>query len=132
MSRNALWAIRVALAAIYVWFGVLKLLDLSPATQLVHDLFDLTVPLLSFGTFMYLFASFEVLLGIAILVPRLTKVACAALALHVIATMMPLVLLPQHVWMGLLIPTLEGQFILKNLLILACAYALSARSGPER
>lgn len=127
MTRHAQWGIRAALALVYVWFGALKLLGLSPATGLVRDLFDKTVPVLDFPTFMALFAAFEVAIGIAFLVPRLTRVAFGATCLHLISTALPLVLLPGHAWSGVLIPTMEGQYILKNVLILASAYALLAQ-----
>lgn len=118
---------------VYGWFGALKLLGLSPATQLVHDLFDRTVPLMSFGTFMMLFAAFEVAIGIAFLFPRLTKVAFVATCAHLFSTALPLVVLVDQAWAGFLVPTMAGQYILKNVLILAAAYALwSERAHANR
>lgn len=132
MNKNSAWLLRIGLFLVYAWFGVLKLLGLSPATQLVHDLFDLTVPLLGFDTFLILFATFEVLIGIAFLFPRFTKIAFYAVILHLFSTALPLVLLPGQVWTGFLVPTMEGQYILKNVLILGAAYALFTQRKPAR
>ena len=126
MSKHAEWVTRVALATVYIWFGVLKLLDFSPATQLVHDLFSVTVPsgFLGFAAFYKIFAVFEILIGVGILLPKYTRVAAGLVIAHVICTALPLVLLPDEVWTSTLVPTLEGQYIIKNVLIFAAAYAL--------
>ncbi len=124
MSKHAAWGIRLALFAVYAWFGVLKLMSLSPATQIVHQLHQATIPFVSFQLFYYAFALFEVLIGVLFIIPRYTKIAFALIVVHLIATALPLVMLPVVTWHGLLQPTLEGQYILKNLIILAAAYAL--------
>lgn len=132
MNKNTARLLRGALFIVYFWFGALKLLGLSPATQLVHDLFDVTVPLIPFGTFFVLFSAFEVVLGIAWLFPKLTRLAFWATMLHLLSTALPLVMLPGQVWTGFLVPTLEGQYILKNVLIVAAAYALYAHRSRGR
>ncbi len=132
MNKNAVRLLRGALFVVYFWFGALKLLGLSPATQLVHDLFDVTVPLIPFGTFFVLFSAFEVALGIAWLFPKMTRLAFWATLLHLFSTALPLVMLPGQVWTGFLVPTLEGQYIVKNVLILAAAYALYAHRARGR
>lgn len=114
------WA-RLSLFIIYFWFGILKILGFSPATQLVHNLFDVTINFMPFDTFFILFSCFEVLIGILFLFPRLTNIAVPLVFLHIFTTTMPLVLLPGEIWTSFMVPTLEGQYIIKNLLIIACA-----------
>ena len=127
-ERHSFWVLRLALAIVYVWFGLLKALGLSPATELVHALFDRTIAwMIPFGTFFALFSWFEVAIGALFLFPRLTRVAVALTLAHVITTVMPLVLMPGAVWDGAFVPTLEGQYIIKNVLIVAAAFALLAR-----
>jgi len=43
---------------------------------------------------------------------------------------MPLILLPQVTWSGILVPTLEGQYIIKNLAIIAAAIGIAAHLHP--
>lgn len=110
---------RFTVFAIYSWFGTLKLLGLSPAGELVHHLFDRTIHFIRFDTFYSLFAGFEVLIGILFLFPKLTKVATTLFFLHMVTTLMPLILLPAEIWQQPFVPTLEGQYIIKNLALMA-------------
>ncbi len=52
------------------------------------------------------------------------------LALHMITTFMPLFLLPSITWAGFFVPTLEGQYIIKNLVIIAAAIGIAAQLHP--
>ncbi len=116
---------RFALFLVYGWFGILKVFDLSPATPLVHALFNQTLAsLLSFSVFSIAFGAFEVLIGILFLVPRFTKFALLLLAFHMITTILPIVILPSYTWSGWFVPTLEGQYIIKNILIITAAFGI--------
>lgn len=112
---------RLSLFGIYIWFGMLKILGVSPAGDLVHQLFEQTARLMSFDTFYVLFASFEVVIGLLFLLPRFTRLAVILVFIHVFTTFLPLALLPAATWQSFLVPTLAGQYIIKNLLIVACA-----------
>ena len=74
---------RLALFVVYFWFGVLKLLGVSPAGPLVTALWLKTIPFIPLNKFMILFASYETLIGIMFLIPRLKRLAIASLLLHV-------------------------------------------------
>jgi uncharacterized membrane protein YkgB len=121
---------RVALFIVYFWFGILKLLGFSPASELVHNLFSITIHFMSFHTFFICFALFEMIIGIMFLFPKLTRYVFPLLIIHMITTLLPLILLPGQVWTGFLIPTLEGQYILKNLVIIALAIGIAAHVHP--
>ena len=121
---------RFGLFVVYFWFGLLKILDLSPASDLVHDLLARTLPFMTFETFFFLFGLFECLIGILFLIRGLERLALPLLLVHMVMTFMPLVLLPQEVWSGFMVPTLEGQYIIKNLLIIAAAAGIMAHLQP--
>ena len=55
---------RFGLFVIFFWFGILKVLGMSPASPLVAELFAKTIPFMSFGTFIILFGLFECLIGV--------------------------------------------------------------------
>ena len=113
---------RFSLFLIYFWFGVLKIFGQSPASQLVKDLFDVTLSnFLSFSTFFVLFSFFEIAIGISFLFPKLTKISLYATFLHIITTFIPLLFLSNQTWSALFVPTFEGQYIIKNLLIISLA-----------
>lgn len=119
-------ALRVSIAVVFVWFGWLKVIDLSPATPLVEALHDATiVSFMNFETFMLLFGLFEVLIGILFLFKQASKIAIGLLAFHMVTTIMPLFMVPEATWTGFLVPTLEGQYIIKNIVIIAAAIAIA-------
>jgi uncharacterized membrane protein YkgB len=113
---------RFALFVVYFWFGALKILGMSPAGPLVTALWLKTI----------LFASYEMLIGILFLIPRLERLAITCLLLHVCTTVMPLILLPGIVWQMFLVPSLEGQYIIKNIVIVALALSIGASLRARR
>jgi len=121
---------RVAFFVIFFWFGILKVFDLSPASPLVKALFETTMPFMPFSTFMALFGLFECMIGVLFIIPRLERVVLPLLLVHMITTGLPLILLPQVTWSGFLIPTLEGQYIIKNLALIAAAMGVMAHLHP--
>jgi hypothetical protein len=121
---------RFALFVVYFWFGVLKLVGLSPATGLVHQLFTQTIHFMSFNTFYALFALFEMLIGILFLFPKVIRIAIPLLFLHMVTTILPLFTLPHITWQAPLVPTLEGQYIIKNFVIMAIAIGIASHVHP--
>ncbi len=121
---------RFGLFVVFFYFGILKVLGLSPASGLVQALFEQTISFMSFNTFLVLFGLYECLIGILFIVPGLERVVIPLLFLHMITTFMPLFLLPSETWSGFLVPTLEGQYIIKNLVIIATAIGIVANLQP--
>ena len=110
---------RLALGIVFIWFGALKMIgDLSPA----YDLVAATVYWLTPEIIIPLIGLWEVAIGVAFLFPPLTRLALLLLIPQMPATFLPLVLLPAVTFT--VVPwglTLEGQYIVKNLVIIACA-----------
>jgi uncharacterized membrane protein YphA (DoxX/SURF4 family) len=116
---------RVAMVVVYLWFGVLKLIGLSAANPMVRGLQAKTLPFLSYDQFIVLFALFEMLIGVLFLIPKATRVALVLFALHMVTTTMPLFLLPGMTWQTAFVPTMEGQYIIKNIVLIALAINLA-------
>ena len=121
---------RLALFAVFFWFGILKIGGQSPATPLVQHLFDDTVRFCSFDAFIVLFGAYECVIGILFLIRGCERVVIPLLLLHMGATFLPLVLLPSETWTGFMVPTLEGQYIIKNVVIIAAAIGIAAHLQP--
>ncbi len=115
---------RFALFVVFFWFGALKIIGFSPANPLVSELLQKTMPFMGFDLFILLFGVFEVVIGLSFLFPRLVRVSIAMLGFHMVTTFMPLVLMTSITWQAFLVPTLEGQYIIKNLVIIATAIGL--------
>ena len=118
---------RTAIFIVYFWFGSLKLLGVSPAAPLVQALFERTITFMPFSVFYFLFSLFEVIIGILFLIRGMERAAILLLGIHLITTVMPLIFLPHITWQAFLIPTLEGQYIIKNVLIAASAVVVGSR-----
>src|SRR3990167_3414080 len=125
-QNSAPWAARLAIAIVYFWFGALKLFGLSPASPMAQALVDSTVGAALFDPLFLLLALWECLLGLLFLWPRATRVAIPLLFLHLAVVSAPLAIVPSLAWNGFLVPSLEGQYIIKNVLIVAAALCVAA------
>jgi uncharacterized membrane protein YkgB len=121
---------RVALFVVFFWFGFLKVIGESPASGVVQNLFERTIPIMEFSSFFILFGLFECLIGILFLIPKVERVVIPMLLVHMATTAGPLFLLTSETWNGFLIPTLEGQYIIKNLVIIATAIGVASNLKP--
>lgn len=122
MRQWGLPAVRISFAIIFFWFGILKPLGLSAAEGLLKK----TVAWLPFGEpelWLQLIGWWEVVIGIAFLFRKTTKIAIALLFLQMVGTFMPLFFLPEITFQkgNFLLPTLEGQYIIKNVMIISAA-----------
>lgn len=121
---------RFGLFVIFFWFGALKLFDLSPASPLVQSLFENTMPIMPFSLFMVLFGLFEMCIGVLFLIRGAERVVIPLLLFHMVTTILPLFLLTSTTWSGMMVPTLEGQYIIKNILIIALAIGIASQLHP--
>ena len=122
---------RFAIFVVFFWFGYLKVIGVSPAAPLVQSLLEVTfLQGINPEIFVIAFGWFEVALGVLFLVPRLERLIFALLIFHLATTVMPLFLLPATTWYGTLQPTLIGQYIIKNILLLALELVIVAQLVP--
>lgn len=125
-------AARLSLFVVFFWFGILKVLGLSPASAVVANLLEATIPFMSPETFIVSFGIFECVIGILFLVRGLERVVIPLLFVHMVTTFGSLVFLPTETWQGFMTPTLEGQYIIKNLVIIAVAIGIASNLTPMR
>lgn len=122
---------RIAIFVIYFWFGFLKLFDSSPANPLVESLLNKTLPFVSFDQFIIFLGLLEMAIGVTFLIPKLEKIAITIFAMHTITTLMPMFLLPSIAWQSFLIPTLEGQYMIKNLITIALVVNIVSQAKSD-
>lgn len=120
--------LRLALGLVYVHFGLLKLFpDLSTAELLAGQTLGRLHLGLSPETGLLGLAVLECTIGVLFLCRLVPRVALALFALHMLGTLLPLVLLPELMFVRVpFAPTFEGQYILKNLVFLGAGWALYA------
>jgi len=129
MAQHGLRLLRVSLGVVFLWFGVLKFFPgLSPAS----DLAARTIDVLSFGVVpasvsVPLLAALESLIGMGLLFGIFMRTTLLLLAVQMAGTLMPLVLFPGEVFSHTpYAPTLEGQYIIKNAVLISAAIVLGA------
>jgi uncharacterized membrane protein YkgB len=119
------WIGRVSMFIIFFWFGILKVLMISPAHGLVGELLSATMPSVPIEQFVIFLGLFEMLVGILFLIPKATNVVVGLLLVHMFTTFGPTVFLPETTWSGLMTPTIEGQYIIKNVALIALALVIT-------
>jgi uncharacterized membrane protein YkgB len=125
-------AARIAVFVIYFWFGFLKLINLSPATPLASALTSHTIGMQYFNMSFKALALYECGLGLLFLIPALTWLSVVLLVIHMAIVSSPLIIVANVAWIHPLVPTLEGQYIIKDLAIIALAVGILAHRHLER
>ena len=118
--------LRCALGIVFLWFGILKFFPgLSPAEELAgktisaltagHITPNISVPLL---------ALWESCIGLGLLTLGPRRIFLTMLLIEMPGTLLPFVFFPHETFTHAFVPTLEGQYIIKNLVLIAAACAL--------
>ncbi len=124
------WIARIALFIIFFYFGLLKLTGVSPAGELALGFANkMGMGAYSYELFIAL-AFVECVIGLLILIPKLTRPTIFIMLLHMLLVSAPLALYPEAVWQAPFVPNLEGQYIIKNAALVALALGLVASTPP--
>ena len=134
MARYGLPILHIGLGIIFFWFGALKLWPgLSPAEELVRN----TTYFVNPDWFLPVLAVWEMAIGLGLIFNIFMRLTLLLLFLQMPGTALPLVILPEVVWTvfpyGL---TLEGQYIIKNLVLIGAGLVIGGtvrggRIDPE-
>ena len=129
MARHGITLLRLSVGIIFLWFGFLKFFPgLSPA----EDLAARTIQVLSFGwvpppTALTLLAVWECAVGLGLILGVYLRATLLLLWLQMAGTITPLFIFPQEVFSQLpYAPTLEGQYIIKNLVLVSAGIVVGA------
>jgi uncharacterized membrane protein YphA (DoxX/SURF4 family) len=129
LARYSVTLLRIGMGVVFVWFGALKFFPgLSPATDLALRTIDaLTFGLVPPNIAIILLATLETVIGLGFLTGKFMRVILALLVFQMAGTVTPLILFPSETFTIFPIaPTLEGQYIIKNLVLIAGALVIGA------
>lgn len=127
LNRVSLPVLQISLGIIFIWFGVLKIFGDSPA----NDLITKTIYWFDPAIFIPVLGVWEAAIGVCLIVPAFIRVGLFLLALQMPGTFLPLILLPEVCFQS--VPfnlTLEGQYIIKNLVLIGAAIVVGGRLTP--
>lgn len=129
MARHGVTLTRFALGVVFLWFGIIKFVPTwSPAAELATR----TIERLTFGTIpptlsLPILAGWETLIGLGLLSGRSLRVTLLLLFAQMPGTLTPLLLFPAETFRAFpYAPTLESQYIIKNLVLVGAAIVVGA------
>lgn len=132
MSSYAILIIRISLGVVFVWFGLLKVVGLSP----VFDLASHVVYWLPPELFVPLLGIVEIAIGVGLLLGKGLRGILALLFLQLAGTFLVLLIWPEAAFQGgnPLFLTTEGEFVIKNLVLIAAGLAVggTVRHGCKK
>ena len=126
-ARHGLRLLRLSLGIVFLWFALPKFKPgLSAVDTLARDTIDaLTGHLISGSVATFLLATLETAIGLGFLTGRFLRPTLIALMCQMVGTLTPLALFPHRMWKTPFVLSLEGQFIAKNLVLIAAGIAVA-------
>lgn len=129
LARHGITLTRWSLGIVFLWFGVLKFVPgWSPAAELASR----TIQILTFGLVrpavgLPILAAWETVVGLGLLTGKFLRATLFLLVLQMVGTLLPLVLFPDETFLVFpFAPTLEGQYIIKNVVLVSAAMVVGA------
>ncbi|MCI0583296.1 MAG: DoxX family protein [Chloroflexi bacterium] len=129
LARLGVPVLRIGLGVVFLWFGALKFFPgASPAETLAaRTIEQLSGGLVGPSVSLPVLAAWESLIGLGLLAGRFMRATLFLLALQMLGTLTPLVLFPAETFTTFpWAPTLEGQYIIKNVVIIGAAMVVGA------
>jgi uncharacterized membrane protein YphA (DoxX/SURF4 family) len=129
MARYGVRLLRISLGVVFFWFGLLKFFPgLSPATGLALK----TMDVVTFGTVppvvaINVLAAWECLIGLGLIFGIALRVTLFLLFVQMLGTITPIFFFPDLVFTRVpYAPTLEGQYIIKNMVLISAGIVIGA------
>lgn len=133
LNRWAVPALRVSLGIVFVWFGALKVFDVTPVSDLVTS----TVYWFESAWIVPILGILEILVGLGLLLGVFLRLTLLLFAFQMVGTFLVLVILPEVSFQdgNPLLLTVEGEFVVKNLVLLSAGMVVGTtvrtRPAPE-
>jgi putative oxidoreductase len=129
LQPRALPLLRILLGVLFVWFGALKVANVSPVAALVAG----TMPWADRGLVVPVLGGVEVVLGLGLVSGRMLRLVLPALAAHLAGTFLTFAMLPQLMFRhdDPLLLTADGEFVMKNLVLISATLVLIAHTASS-
>jgi uncharacterized membrane protein YkgB len=128
-AKNGLFILRISLGIIFFWFGFIKFF---PGLSTAEEIAAKTISWLTFGSMgpgisMPLLGTVECIIGIGLLLRKWMAFTLLLLYIQMLGTLLPLFIFRNDTWTNhLFVPTLLGQYIIKNCVLIAAGIVLGA------
>jgi len=123
-------ALRLALGVIFLWFGALKVLGVSPVLSLVQQ----TYPFVPTHPFFFVLGLWEIGIGCGLIFNRALRFTLILLCIHLLGTFVALLQTPSLFFLNEnpLWLTTEGEFVVKNLVLVAAGLVIGGHQVKPR
>ena len=129
MRQYGVLFLRISLGIIFFWFGFLKFFPgLSPADQIAtRTISKLTFGILQPSVSIIVLAIWETIIGLGLISGKFLRITLFLLFTQMMGTLTPLFLFPTETFTQIpYAPTLEGQYIIKNLVLISAGLVVGA------
>ncbi|MBH5338639.1 DoxX family protein [Streptomyces pactum] len=129
VQRRGPWLLRVCVGTVFLWFGVLKFFPASSPAEgvAVRAATKVTFGLLPSDVLLWALAAAETAIGLGLVTGVLLRVALVGFFAHMAGVFSALLLLSGEMWQGdVPVPTMEGQYIIKNVVLVAACLVVAA------
>lgn len=129
MAKHGVGIVRVALGVVFLWFGVLKFFPgvSSEEALATRTISALTLGVLPVAVSRTLLAAWECAIGLGLLTNKALRLTLLLLFAQMLGALLPLVLFPDETFTRVpIVPSLQGQFIIKNFVLIAAAIIVGA------
>lgn len=122
MRNWGIWLLRVGLGIVFLWFGLLKIFNVSPVTHIIEKTYTFTI---DYPVIIILLGVLEVLIGLGLILKMYLKITLILLWLQIAGVLLSVLFNPSLFFDGNpFFLTLEGEFVVKNLVILAASIVI--------
>ena len=129
MARHGITLLRISLGVVFLWFGILKFFPgLSPAQSLAaRTIHTLTFGMVPASVSVPVLASWECAIGMGLITNLFMRATLLLLFVQMMGTITPIFLFPREVFTVVpYAPTLEGQYIIKNIVLVSAGIVIGA------
>lgn len=135
LIAHSIAILRLSLGAVFLGFGLLKFF---PGVSPAQDLVEHTTAILTFGLIpgpvaLVGVAALECVIGLCLITGRALRAAVCLLGVQLVGILSPVVLLAARLFDGPHgAPTLEGQYVLKDVILVGAALVIASTVGGAR
>lgn len=124
LQRWSITLLRLSVGVVFIWFGALKVFDVTPVADLVAD----TVYWVDPDWFVPFLGAFEIVVGVGLISGRALRVVLGLFTLQMVGTFLVLIVQPDVAFRdgNPLLLTVEGEFVVKNLVLLTAGMVVGA------
>jgi putative oxidoreductase len=125
-QRQATWLLRISLAGVFFWFGMLKVAGSSPVVDMLRHSFGF----LASAPYLQLLGMGEIAMALGLLAPRFSRLAAALMVIHLLGTLSLVFISPSLVFApSFPVLTIQGEFLAKNLVLISAGLTVIVKKN---